>query len=132
MPKLRWHCESGSKVTSGGARKLAWFLTLRHRFVCFDVTSPVHIDCVRSSLCLACYCGRKCSTTHGSLKSHRNFDINILNTPIYIYNILMHLWNNLTGLYVIRVWFSNRKVLVILQFCSLVFCLLFFLFHCFR
>ena len=43
------------KVTSGGARKLARLLTTRDKFVCFDINSPVAIDCARSSLCMAHY-----------------------------------------------------------------------------
>ena len=31
--------------------KLPRLLTTRHKFVCFDVTSRVDIDCARSSLC---------------------------------------------------------------------------------
>ena len=52
--------------------------------MCFNFTSPVDIDCARSSLCLARYCGHKCSTTHGVLKSHIFFNINILNTLIHV------------------------------------------------
>ena len=33
--------------------KLPRLLTTRHKFVCFDVTSRVDIDCARSSLCEA-------------------------------------------------------------------------------
>ena len=40
------------KVTSGGART-CHAATTRHKFVCFDVTSRVDIDCTRSSLCQA-------------------------------------------------------------------------------
>ena len=105
-------CESGSKVTLGGAWELDRLLTTRHKFVWFDVTSPVDIDCARSSFCVACFCHRKCSSTHRNQKSHRYFNINILNTLICLMFILMHLWNNLTGFYVILVWFSNRRVIV--------------------
>ena len=78
MPKIKITlCENGSKVKSGRACELARLLTIRHKFVCFDVTSPVDIGCARSSLCLAGYCGRNCSATHRVLKSHRYFNINI-------------------------------------------------------
>ena len=50
---------------------------------------------------------------HRVIKSHRYFNINILNTPICITFILMHLWSNLPGFYVIRVWFWNRGVIII-------------------
>ena len=83
--------ESGSKVTLDGARELVPLITITHMFVCFRVTSPVDIVCARSSLCLACYCGRKCSATHRVLKSHRYFNINILNTLICVTSILMDL-----------------------------------------
>ena len=104
-------CKSGSKVKLGGARELARLLTTRHKFACFDVTSPVVMDWARSSLCLGRYCGRKRSATHRILKSHRYFNINILNTLIRITFILRHLWNNLTGFYVI--WFLKRPVILI-------------------
>ena len=75
IPKLRMltHLiltlrQSGSKVKSGGARKRARLLTTRHKFMCFDVTSPVDIDCARC-------CGRKYSVTHRVLKSHIYFNI---------------------------------------------------------
>ena len=96
----------------------------RHNLVCFDVTSPVDIDCARSSFCLAPFCGHQCSVPSRVLKFHRYFNINILNTLICITFIIMHLWNNLTGFYMIRVWFSNRRVTVIWYFCSLLFCLI--------
>ena len=38
--------------------ELAHLLTTRHKFVCFDVTSHVDIDCARSSLCQASSVGR--------------------------------------------------------------------------
>ena len=70
------------EVTSEGARELAQLLTIRHKFVYFDVTSPVEIDCARSSLCLAHYCGRRCSATHRVLKSQRYFNMYTLNALI--------------------------------------------------
>ena len=39
------------KVASSEARKLLQLLTIRHKFLCFDVTFHVDIDCARSSLC---------------------------------------------------------------------------------
>ena len=47
-------CRGGSKVSSGGACKLGGLPAIRHKFVSFDVTSLVEIDCARSSLCLLC------------------------------------------------------------------------------
>ena len=38
--------------------KLAWLLTTRDKFVCFNVTSFVD-NCARSTLCQACYHSRK-------------------------------------------------------------------------
>ena len=110
------------------AHEVARLLTTRHVFVCFDVTSPADIDCVWSSLGLACFCGRKCFVTHRVFKSHRYLNINVLNTLICITFILMHLWNKLTGFYVIWVWLSNRRVAVIWQFCSLFSCFFIWLF----
>ena len=50
-------CKGGSrwdiKLPQVGL-ELAWLLTTRHKFVSFDVTSHVDIDCARSSLCQAC------------------------------------------------------------------------------
>ena len=43
--------------------KLAWPLTTRHKFVCFDATSRVDIDCAKSSLCQACYLSRESMET---------------------------------------------------------------------
>ena len=106
-------CESGSKVTSGGACELAWLLTTRQNFVGFYVISPVDMDCAGSSLRLSRFCGCKFSATHRVLKSHICFNINVLNTLICITFILMHLLNNLTGFSVIRFWFSNRLVILI-------------------
>ena len=40
------------KLTQVGL-ELACLLTTRHKFVCFDVTSRVDINCARSSLCHA-------------------------------------------------------------------------------
>ena len=79
-------CESASKVKSGGARELARLLITRHKFACFDVT--VDIDCAISFLCLARYCGHKCSMTNRVLKSDRYFNRNISNTLIRITFIL--------------------------------------------
>ena len=89
-------CESASKVKSGGARELARLLITRHKFVCFDVT--VDIDCAISFLCLARYCGHKCSVTHRVLKSDRYFNRNISNTLIRITFILT----------VFRIWGVGR------------------------
>ena len=50
---------------------------------------------------------------HWVLKSQRYFNMNILNTLIYITPMPTHLWKKLTGFYVIQVWFSNRRVIVL-------------------
>ena len=39
--------------------KLSYLLTTRHKFLCFDGTSRVDIDCARSSLCQARYLSRE-------------------------------------------------------------------------
>ena len=54
---MRWTMLDTIKVEVNDRHKmgleLAWLLTSRHKFVCFDVTACEDINCARSSLCQA-------------------------------------------------------------------------------